>query len=78
MADPGKLHWAALKWMMRYIIGSLNLALSYGERGFKIIVTSYVDSDYAACLNSRRLTSGVWRSSELESLITKGGGSFHH
>ena len=30
MSNPGKAHWQALKWIIRYINGSLNRVLIYG------------------------------------------------
>jgi len=30
MSNPGKVHWKALEWIMRYIKGSLGNGLVYG------------------------------------------------
>ncbi|XP_058782988.1 uncharacterized protein LOC131657627 [Vicia villosa] len=61
MANPGKAHWQALKWILRYINGSLNRVLIYGgalgEDG-KAVIEGYVDSDYAGCMDSRKSISG--------------------
>ena len=39
MENPGKIHWLALKWLMRYVHGSLDLGLSYGCQDFQSAVT---------------------------------------
>ena len=31
LANPGKAHWQALKWILRYIKGSIGKSLIYGE-----------------------------------------------
>ena len=61
MANPGKAHWQALKWILRYINGSLNRVLIYGGalgEDSKAAVEGYVDSDYAGCMDSRKSISG--------------------
>lgn len=35
MSNPGKPHWAGMKWLLRYIVGTLNLGLVY-EKDLKI------------------------------------------
>ena len=51
MANPGKAHWHALKWILRYIRGSLSIGLSYqGETEMGDIITRFVDSDYAGSI----------------------------
>uniref|UniRef100_A0A803NFV4 Polyprotein n=1 Tax=Cannabis sativa TaxID=3483 RepID=A0A803NFV4_CANSA len=59
VANPGNVHWTALKWVIRYIKGTLNTGLTYdGSRKFEELVTGYVDSDYAGCLDIRKLFTG--------------------
>ena len=59
LSDPGHEHWTALKWIMRYIKGSLNLGLMYGKKTFTDeVVVGCVDSDYAGCLDTRRSLTG--------------------
>jgi len=61
MANPGKSHWQALKWMLRYIIGSLGRVLVYGgARNSRrtAAIEAFVDSDYAGCLDSRKSLTG--------------------
>ena len=44
MANPGRKHWNGVKWLLRYVRGSLG-------------ITSYVDSNYARDLDKRRSTT---------------------
>ncbi|PON55025.1 hypothetical protein PanWU01x14_191330 [Parasponia andersonii] len=48
MSNPGKVHWEALKWILRYLKGSLESVLLFQrQKTDKDAVTGYVDSDYA-------------------------------
>jgi len=61
MANPGKAHWQALKWILRYIRGSLGRVLVYGgARNSRrtIAIEGFVDSDYVGCLDSRKSLTG--------------------
>lgn len=59
MGNPGRDHWEAAKWVMRYVKGTVNKGLLYSkEDQFKEEITSYVDSDYAADLDKRRSLTG--------------------
>ena len=57
MGKPIMTHWQAVKWVLRYIQGSLDTRLRYKAEGeFK--VTWYSDSDYSADLDKRRSITG--------------------
>jgi hypothetical protein len=56
MANPGKAHWEAVKWILRYLKGTINTALCFGEDTCQI--SGFVDSDYAGDLDRRRSTTG--------------------
>ncbi|GJX47497.1 gag-pol polyprotein [Tanacetum coccineum] len=56
MAEPGKKHWEAVKRILRYIKGTSDVALCYGESG--LTVKGYVDSDYAGDLDGSKSTTG--------------------
>ncbi|GKE04629.1 hypothetical protein Tco_1396647 [Tanacetum coccineum] len=56
MAEPGKKHWEAVKRILRYIKGTSDVALCYGESG--LAVKGYVDSDYAGDLDGSKSTTG--------------------
>lgn len=48
MENPGRAHWEALKWIMRYLNGTSCLGLLFGSQGeTNSPVVGYVDSDYA-------------------------------
>lgn len=59
MHDPGKDHWQAVKWILRYIHGTVNQGLKF-ERDNRLgqNLKGYVDSDYAGDLDKRRSTTG--------------------
>ncbi|PSS08126.1 Endonuclease [Actinidia chinensis var. chinensis] len=59
MHNPGKVHWQAVKWILRYIHGTVNVGLKF-QRDDKSSQYSvgYVDSDYAGDLDKRRSTTG--------------------
>lgn len=57
MGKPLMSHWQAVKWVLRYIQGSLDTKLQFkGEAEF--VVTGYCDSDYSADLDKRRSITG--------------------
>ncbi|GJU79718.1 retrovirus-related pol polyprotein from transposon TNT 1-94 [Tanacetum coccineum] len=56
MAEPGREHWEAVKRILRYIKGTPDVALCFGDSD--LIVTGYVDSDYACDLDRSKSTTG--------------------
>ncbi|GJY03409.1 retrovirus-related pol polyprotein from transposon TNT 1-94 [Tanacetum coccineum] len=56
MAEPGREHWEAVKIILRYIKGTSDVALCYGESG--LTVKGYVASDYAGDLDGSKSTTG--------------------
>lgn len=56
MANPGKTHWEAVKWVLRYLKGTIDTGLCFG--GDTCQVSGFVDSDYAGDLDRRRSTTG--------------------
>lgn len=59
MSNPGKIHWEALKWILRYLKGASNFGLMF-ERQDDINqpVIGYVDSDYAGNVDTRKSLTG--------------------
>ncbi|CAA7029216.1 unnamed protein product [Microthlaspi erraticum] len=57
MSRPGSIHWEAVKWLLRYIKGSLDVELLY-TKDKNLDIQGYCDSDYAADLDKRRSISG--------------------
>ncbi|KAH9668238.1 hypothetical protein KPL70_021339 [Citrus sinensis] len=59
MASPGMEHWKAVKWVLRYLNGTLKKGLVYGRtRENEDSLWGYVDSDYAGDLDRRRSLTG--------------------
>ena len=56
MENPGKEHWAAVKWVLRYLRGTSNYCITFD--GCSDEDCGYVDSDFAGDLDKRRSTSG--------------------
>jgi hypothetical protein len=56
MNNPGKEHWEAVKWILRYLRGTATHALCFG--GSDTFLQGYVDSDMACDKDSRRSTTG--------------------
>ncbi|KAH7849584.1 hypothetical protein Vadar_019987 [Vaccinium darrowii] len=58
MANPGKEHWNAVKWVLRYLVGTRDLLIVFDQKEASEDVVDYVDSDYAGNLDSRRSMTG--------------------
>ena len=58
MAKPGKQHWEAIKWIFRYLKGTLSYGIVFGGQRVDSVVAGYVDSDYAGDVDDRRST--IW------------------
>lgn len=56
LANPGKGHWEAVKWILRYLRGTSKICLSFGDG--PSILSGYTDADYARDIDARRSTSG--------------------
>ena len=56
MSNPEKEHWRAIKWILRYLKGSSDMALFYD--GTNIRLHGHVDSDFANDVDSRKSTTG--------------------
>ena len=65
MANPGKAHWHAVKWIFRYLQGTIDTCLEFGRQ--EDTLCGYVDSDYAGDLDQRRSLTGY--------VFTIGGGA---
>ncbi|CAA7024844.1 unnamed protein product [Microthlaspi erraticum] len=58
MSNPIKEHWQAVKWVLRYIKGTVYTRLSFKKKG-DFVVKGYCDSDYAGDPDNRRSISGM-------------------
>uniref|UniRef100_A0A3Q7IYR6 Retrovirus-related Pol polyprotein from transposon TNT 1-94-like beta-barrel domain-containing protein n=1 Tax=Solanum lycopersicum TaxID=4081 RepID=A0A3Q7IYR6_SOLLC len=56
LANPSKVHWEAVKWILRYLRGTSNLSLCFG--GGEPILEGFTDADMAGDLDNRKSTSG--------------------
>ena len=56
MANPGKKHWEAVKWLLRYLRGTSSTSLCFGKR--KMTLQSFVDADLGGDVESRKSTFG--------------------
>ncbi|XP_062099813.1 secreted RxLR effector protein 161-like [Humulus lupulus] len=57
MANPGKEHWEAMKWTLRYLVGMTKVGLIYRRQNSTTDLEGYCDADYAWDRDSRRSTS---------------------
>jgi len=57
-ANPKESHLSAIKRIMRYILGPINLGLWYPKISSYNVV-GYSDSDFAGCKTDRKSTSGT-------------------
>ena len=56
LSNPGRHHWEAVKWIMRYLRGTTDLRLTLGCE--KPTLVGFTDSDLAGSLDDRKSTSG--------------------
>ncbi|XP_056847464.1 secreted RxLR effector protein 161-like [Raphanus sativus] len=57
MSKPGRQHWEAVKWVMRYLKGALGSDLMF-TKGEDFKVRGFCDADYATDLDRRRSVTG--------------------
>ena len=55
---PNKIHWNAVKRIIRYIKGTLNFGLIYKSNNDITKIQAFSDADYAGDLTDRRSTTG--------------------
>ncbi|KAL8469102.1 hypothetical protein ACS0TY_032080 [Phlomoides rotata] len=59
MSDPGRPHWEAVKWIMRYLNGSVEKGLKFQKRAEgSVPLVGYVDADYATNIDTRKSLTG--------------------
>jgi len=51
MANSGNAHWEAVKWILRYIKGTIKTSFCFG--GDTCQISGFVDLDYAGDLDRR-------------------------
>ena len=80
-ANPGRAHWNALKWILRYLVGTKDLCIRYGKKVPDMPFSALhgnVDGSYGDDVDDRRSTTGynfvswggpiVWRSQKQKSV----------
>ena len=65
LSNPGKEHWEAVKWILKYLRGTSSLCLCFGSD--KSPLVGYTDADMAGDVDHRKSTSGY--------LLTFAGGA---
>jgi hypothetical protein len=59
MESPGRQHWAALKQILRYVQGTVNLGCVYRAGAGPELITGFSDSDHGGDPDDRKSTSGL-------------------
>ena len=55
---PGKKYWQAVKWIMRYIYGMIDIGLKFiRDDNIGLHLVGYLDSDYTCDLDKHRSTT---------------------
>ncbi|CAM8876646.1 unnamed protein product [Rhodiola kirilowii] len=57
MSDPGTKHWKAIKYLLRYLLGTKRLGLVYRNHEPRAGIVGYIDSDYASNRHNRKSTT---------------------
>jgi hypothetical protein len=59
MSNPGRVHWNALKHVLRYIKGTIDFGITYdGNNADGITPIAYADSSFGDCQETGRSTQG--------------------
>ena len=74
MSNQGKFHWEAVKWILRYLRGTMDKCLYFGKG--KLKVQDYVDADFGGEVDNRKCNNKLyiysWKHrSKLDVLTTK-------
>ena len=56
LSNPGKEHWAAVKWILKYLRGTSKTCLCFGTN--KHVLVGCTNADMAGDVDSRKSTSG--------------------
>jgi len=57
MANPRRQHWDAVKWIFRYLRGTIDYGITLVRQKSDLSVVRYVDADYVGDLDDRRSTT---------------------
>lgn len=56
MSNPGREHWEAVKWLLRYLKGTSKVALCFRRKD--VILEGFADADLGGCEDTRKSTTG--------------------
>nr|KYP73799.1 Retrovirus-related Pol polyprotein from transposon TNT 1-94 [Cajanus cajan] len=56
MSNPGKKHWEAIKWLLRYLKSTSKIALCFSKND--VILEGYSDANLGGCSDTRKSTTG--------------------
>nr|GEX55919.1 retrovirus-related Pol polyprotein from transposon TNT 1-94 [Tanacetum cinerariifolium] len=65
LSNPGISHWEAVKWILRYLIGTSKMCICYGYDN--PVLKAFIDSNMVRDIDTRKSISGY--------LVTFGGGA---
>ena len=54
LSNPRKQHWEAVKWILRYLKGTIHHCLCFGDN---IVLEGFIDADMASDVDSRKSTT---------------------
>ena len=57
--NPGPAHKKAVMKILRYLLHTKEWGITYGGQGCGLCMEAYTDSDFGACLDTRRSVSGA-------------------
>ncbi|CAN0403971.1 unnamed protein product, partial [Ascophyllum nodosum] len=57
--NPGPAHKKAGMKILQYLLHTKEWGITYGEQGCGLCIEAYTDSDFGACLDTRRSVSGA-------------------
>uniref|UniRef100_A0A2N9FLA5 CCHC-type domain-containing protein n=1 Tax=Fagus sylvatica TaxID=28930 RepID=A0A2N9FLA5_FAGSY len=73
MANPGREHWNAVKWIFRYLKGTAEHGILFSRQPRTNSVVGYVDADYAGEVDDRRSTTAAKEALWLKGLVKELG-----
>ncbi|KAL9274475.1 Retrovirus-related Pol polyprotein from transposon TNT 1-94-like protein, partial [Drosera capensis] len=56
MSNPGRKHWEAVKWLLRYLKGTSKTSLRFSKNN--VVLEGYSDADLGGCSDTRKSTTG--------------------
>jgi hypothetical protein len=54
---PTSIHWSVVKWILRYIHGTIGVGLRIGPSK-SMLGSAFLNADWASCVDDRRSTGG--------------------